>query len=97
MQVKLLHRRDCLWKTMGKGLAEGSGQTQGQDSSTAARFSSTAPRTWEKIHCRHVENGDGARESAEARESRGVKLLAKYVGGNKPRSAAFYQPLQTLL
>jgi hypothetical protein len=86
-----------LWKSLGKGLAEGSGQTQGQDSSTIRRKSSTAPRTWEKIHHPDVENGDGFRESAGKRGSARVKLLAKFVGGNKPRSSAYYQPQQSLL
>jgi hypothetical protein len=70
---------------MGKSLAEGSGQTQEQDSPTAAAKSSTAARTAEKIHGVAVDFGDGRRDSPQSRESLPVKLLAKFVRANKPR------------
>jgi len=80
----------CLWKNMGKGLAEASGQTQAQESSRVRAIPSTIGRTREKFCPQHVDRGDGARESAESRESRHVKLLAKFVRGNKPRSSDPY-------
>jgi len=97
IQKALSPKSHPLWKTLGKGLAEGSGQTQGQDSSTVRGKSSTASRTREKIHSRIVDSGDGPRESAGKRGRARVKLLAKFVGGNKPRSSAVYQHQQSLL
>jgi hypothetical protein len=81
---------------MGKSLAEASGQTQGQLSPTAPVKMSTAARTAEKINQPAVDFGDGARDSAQSRESRAVKLLAKFVGANKPRSSRLYKLQQSL-
>jgi len=94
--VKLLQGAMSLWKNMGKSLAEGSGQTQGQDSPTGRAGSSTAARTAEKIHTPSVDSGDEASDSAQSRESLRVKLLAKFVRANKPRSSRSYKLQQTL-
>jgi len=94
--VKLLQATAPLWKNMGKSLAEGSGQTQGQVSPTAPAKMSTAARTAEKIPTITVDFGDGARDSAQSRESLPVKLLAKFVRANKPRSSRPYKLQQTL-
>ncbi|TMJ20403.1 MAG: uroporphyrinogen decarboxylase [Alphaproteobacteria bacterium] len=51
----------------------------------------------EKTHTAPVNCGEGARDSAQTRESRAVKLLAKSVGANKPRSSPYYHLQQTLL
>jgi hypothetical protein len=88
--MQLLHGWNCLWKNMGKGLAEALGQTQGWDSSPARAVSPPKPRTRENFRPQAVDRGDGLRESAESRESLRVKLLAKFVRSNKPRFAAFY-------
>jgi hypothetical protein len=51
----------------------------------------------EKIHRVPVNCGEGARDSAQTRESRAVKLLANSVRANKPRSSRAYHLQQTLL
>jgi hypothetical protein len=97
VEVERFHPSLGLWKNMGKSLAQGSGQTQGQVSSAACPESPTSRRTAEKIHRRAVNSGDGARDSAQSRESGRVKLLAKFVRANKPRSFPLYYHQQTLL
>ena len=44
-----------------------------------------------------MDFGDGARDSAQSRESGRVKLLAKFVRANKPRSFPLYYHQQTLV
>jgi len=95
--MKLLQGGRPLWKKMGKSLAEASGQTQGEDFPTDLAGPSTAARTREKIHMALVDSGDGARDSAQSRESPPVKLLAKFVRANKPRSSRPYHLQQSLL
>ena len=88
--MELAHPIICLWKTMGKSLAEPSGRLQGQDSSTRVADPSTAAPTVHPFRPQPVKSGDGPRESAGVRGSAHVKLLAKYVRGHKPRSAHAY-------
>ena len=90
VEVELLGHWFRLWKKMGKSLAEASGRTQGQDSAPPGGLTIHSRPTAEKIHPQHVDHGDGADESAQSRESRRVKLLAKFVRANKPRSASPY-------
>ena len=88
--MELAHLNPCLWKTMGKSLAEPSGRLQGQDSSTAIADPSTSTPTVHAFAPQPMKNGDGARESAQVRGRARVKLLAKFVRGHKPRSADPY-------
>ena len=88
--MELAHLKPCLWKTMGKSLAEPSGRLQGQDSSTAIADPSTTAPTVHAFALQPVKSGDETRESAEVRGRARVKLLAKFVWGHKPRSADPY-------
>jgi hypothetical protein len=100
VEVELLQRRDlekghfgartCLWKNMGKSLAEACARLQGKLSSPVRQIRSTASQTVHRFRPQAVDRGEEARDSADGRGFRRVKLLAKGVRIHKPRSASYY-------